>query len=395
MIETARATRESYREDRRLTRLRLLAHFVRPLKPRIVRAGVARLTSAFLDPGEDERVRCHIIHCVGDLGEHAPLQALFACLRACPIPASMEIERAFPKLANQVSLEPLITAVLEHENERVRAGAQKALAELATKGLRERVIRPRLSCYDEHLVRMSVVEAYSTIGEAADLAFWLEALEDGEDERLAVGAACVLEQLARVIPAAISTLAPGCNLPGMRRARLRAWGMLGEVDKLLNAALSETDNQARWCAIEILGELREPRTLEPLIQLLRDEDDSRLLLAVIRALRAFGSAMPPEPLLETCGYRNYESRDWCRFAREPGIEAAAALKQAHPDIFRTLVPLAEAMLRGEPPAGVFASRSRSQIADVMKGWSAHGSSPLRIAWLALLAGTHEGCSGSG
>jgi HEAT repeat protein len=143
--------------------------------------------------------------------------------------------------------------------------------------------------------------------------------------------------------------------------------MLGEVDKLLNAARSETDNQARWRAIKILGELRDPRTLEPLIQLLRDEDDSRLLLAVIQALRAFGSAMPPEPLLETCGYRNYESRDWCRFAREPGIEAAAALKQAHPDIFRTLVPLAEAMLRGEPPAGVLASRPRSQIADAIKG----------------------------
>lgn len=267
----------------------------------------------------------------------------------------------------------VLRGFLQHENERVRAGAQKALAELATKGLRERVIRPWLSRYDEHLVRMSVVEAHAALGDAVDLAFWLEALEDDGDESLAVGAACVLEQCARVIPATIATLAPTCNLPGMRLARLRAWSMLGEVDKLLNAARSETNNQARWRAIEILGELHDPRALEPLIQLLRDEDDSRLLLAVLRALRAFGSAVPPEPLLETCGYRDYESRDWCVFEREPGIEAAAALKQAHPDAFRALVPLAEAMLRGEAPADVFASRSRSQIADAMKGIGRAGS----------------------
>ncbi|HEU5378252.1 MAG TPA: HEAT repeat domain-containing protein [Ktedonobacteraceae bacterium] len=274
----------------------------------------------------------------------------------------------------------ILQDLLHHENGQVCISAQRALAELATKGIRERVIRSWLSHYDEQLVRQSAVEAYAALGEAVPLAFWLDALQGNEDENLAVGAACVLEQLARVIPETIAVLAPACHLPGMCRARLRAWSMLGELDKILSAAQSETHDDVRLCAIEILGEMQDSQAIAPLLQLLRDEDHSRLLLGVIEALSKLGNAVPPEPLLEICGYREYESQRWYFTDLEPGIEAATVLKQTHPDVFRSIVPLAEAMMRGEPPAGVFASRTRSQIADAVKGIGRSG--PLTIAHLS-------------
>lgn len=102
--------------------------------------------------------------------------------------------------------------------------------------------------------------------------------------------------------------------------------------------------------------------------------------SVIEALSKLGNAVSAEMLLEICGYREYESQWWYFTDREPGIEAAVALKQTHLDLFRPLVLLAEATLRGEPPAGIFASRTRSQIADAVKGIGCAG--PLTIAYLS-------------
>ncbi|MEO7021518.1 MAG: HEAT repeat domain-containing protein [Ktedonobacteraceae bacterium] len=276
----------------------------------------------------------------------------------------------------------VLNRFLQHEDERVREGARKALAELETKDFRDHVIRHWLSYYDEHVVRQSVVESQVALGERAPFTFWIEALSEDSSDSLAVGAACVLERLARVVPAKIVALTPECTMPGIRLARLSAWNVLGQVDEIILAAQSDTNSKVRQRAIEILGELRDPAAIEPLTQLLRDEDNSRLLLAIVDALSTLGSAVPLEPLLESCGYREYESRDWCGFDREPGIAAAEALKQTHPEAFHAIVPLAEALVQGEPPSGIFASRTQSRIADAMGTIGCAG--PVALATLTEL-----------
>lgn len=181
LIETARATRESYAEDRRLTRLRLLARSVRPLKQRIVQAGVARLTSAFLDPGEHEQVRCYIIHCIGDLGEHAPLQALFSCLRACPIRVSMELEHALPMLANQVSSEPLIAAVLD-PNEHGQVREQAALL-LGKSGKPEGIPALIQVAREDDSCASTAIDALALLGKDAPLDVLLDILRNDNSQQ--------------------------------------------------------------------------------------------------------------------------------------------------------------------------------------------------------------------
>ena len=253
---------------------------------------------------------------------------------------------------------------LQHEDERVRQGASKALAELEARPVQDRLIRTWLG-HDDDFVRQSVLKAQVALGEQAPFAIWIAILDDEGPSNLRKGAVQVLDALAKVVPARILALALEYDRPWTRMARLHAWSVLGQVDEIISAAHSDKDSEVRQRAIEILGDLGHPAAIEPLTQLLREDDDSRLLLAIIDALRKLGSAVPPEPLLENCGYREYESRDWCSFNREPGIEAAETLKQLHPEAFRAIVPLAEAMLRGEPPMGVFASRIQSRIADTI------------------------------
>ncbi|HEU5374334.1 MAG TPA: HEAT repeat domain-containing protein [Ktedonobacteraceae bacterium] len=254
---------------------------------------------------------------------------------------------------------------LQHEDEQVCRGARRALAELEGRGPRERLIRDWLAHFEDELTRPSVIASQVASGEQASFDVWIELLNKEEDEKLAAGAARVLDALAEAAPAKIATLAPECDLPAMRMARLRAWGVLGQGEEIIVAARSEKNFQVRQRAIEILGDMRYPGAREPLLHLLRDEHDSRLLLTVIDALGKLGDAVPAAPLLESCGYRDHEWRDECGFRREPAIAAANVLKQTHPEAFRTLIPLAEAILSGDPPAGVFASRTQSRLADAI------------------------------
>jgi HEAT repeat protein len=78
--------------------------------------------------------------------------------------------------------------------------------------------------------------------------------------------------LATVVPAKIAVIAPECDMPAMRMARLRAWSRLGQIETIIAAAQSDKDFNVRRRAVEILGELRHPAAIEPLAQLLRDED---------------------------------------------------------------------------------------------------------------------------
>jgi HEAT repeat protein len=268
------------------------------------------------------------------------------------------------ELGEYASIEK-IEVFLQHEDEEVRAGARRVLVELAACKPQDYIVREWWGADDDEKVRPSVLKAQIALGDQASFDTWIDTLDDEGSRGLPEGAAQVLDALARVVPTKILDLALECDRPEMRMTRLRAWSVLGQVDEIIAAACSDKQSPVRQRAIEILGDLKHPAAIEPLARLLRNQDDSSLLSALLEALRKLGSAVPFEPLLECCGYREQEWYKWGHFGWEPGTEAAQALKQTHPAVFRTLVPLAEAMVRGELPAGTFASRTQGRIADAI------------------------------
>jgi HEAT repeat protein len=308
---------------------------------------------------ENEYIRAGALSGMGKQKERVPVDQLLLLLASCEEDnaiANAVIEVLF-ELEEYASVEVLQT-LLQQPDEQVRLGASRALAALETRSLQDRITRTWRSRFDDDVVRQSVVATQVALGAQAPFALWVNALEK---KRSKEGAASVLDALAQVVPATIANLAPECHLPEMRMVRLRAWGTLGQVEAIIAAARSEKDVHVRQRAIEILGDLGDPMAIEPLTQLLQDNDDTNVRLAIFDALRTFGAAVSVEPLLEHCAYSENEYRS-VEFARDPGIEAAEVLKRAHPEAFRTLVPLAESILRGDPPAGVLASRPQYRLA---------------------------------
>ncbi len=312
---------------------------------------------------ENEYIRNGALTGIGKQKEHVPVGQLLILLASCEENDSIAdaVVEVLVDLDEYASVERLQT-FLQQPDEQVRLGASRALAELETRSPLDRVTRKWRSNVNNDFVRQSVVAAQAALGERAPFALWIEALD--KDGRIQEGVVDVLDALARVVPAKMIDLALECDLPEMRIARLRAWSMLGQVESIIATARSDKHNDVRQRAIEILGALGDPVAIEPLTQLLRDNDNSRLRLAIFDALGTFGSAVAVEPLLENCGYSENEHQ-WASFRREPDIEAADVLKRAHPEAFRALVPLAENILRGDPPTSVFASRTQSRIADAI------------------------------
>lgn len=119
---------------------------------------------------------------------------------------------------------------------------------------------------------------------------------------------------------------------------------------------------------EVMGDLPldESVAIGPLTELLRREEYPYLLDEIVQTLIRLGAPVPLEPLLSACGYREQESRRSADIELydelDPALKAALALKRTHPTAFQSILPAAEAMLRGEAPSGVFASRTHTRLA---------------------------------
>jgi hypothetical protein len=194
----------------------------------------------------------------------------------------------------------VLLAGLESADTAVRAEAAELLglrAESAALPQLERLLHDR----DDH-VRAAAMRAIACMPDVQELPVLLEAIRSGD----------VVSMAAMV---------------GLERVGAAA------VPDLL-VVLREGNRWARWHAAMVLGHIKDPRAIRPLIETLRD-DDAGVRWQAVYALAAIGPAVLPV----LCAVLQAEP-----ISRRLADDADRVLRRtAHGDLWRTVVPLHEAL----------------------------------------------------
>jgi HEAT repeat protein len=344
------------------------------LKSRIVGSIIeiedVRIAEAFLAMLEDKELRRAAAEVLGQLGNTRAVPPLIAALSDDKRDIMSQVAaRALGQLGDISAVPPLITALGSYY-EYVRQAAAEALGQLGD----GRAVPPLITVAlykDRHKEFQAVVKALGKLGDAA-VEPLVTALND-ENEAVRERAAIVLGELgdARAVEPLIAALNDKNEFVRWRAitalgqledahavepliaalgdkniyVRLRAY-VESEVAKALGqlgnnavvpliAALRDKDRSVRWTAAKALGQLGDPRAVEPLIATLSDrwnipivawalgqlgdtravepliavlehEDDEGVRWAVVEALRRLGDSHAVEPLITALGSEGWK-----------------------------------------------------------------------------------------
>jgi len=150
-------------------------------------------------------------------------------------------------------------------------------------------------------------------GERAAIGLVPELMRASEDEDLGVQVAAVraLAQIAdaRAVPVLCRWLGEKRLIPEIRQQIARALGEIGSAEAVepLIQALRDEDESVRAAAAKALGRIGDARAVEPLIQALRDSN-WRVRAAAAEALGRIGDVRAVEPLVQALGDENESVR---------------------------------------------------------------------------------------
>jgi len=150
-------------------------------------------------------------------------------------------------------------------------------------------------------------------GERAAIGLVPELMRASEDEDLGVQVAAVraLAQIAdaRAVPVLCRWLGEKRLIPEIRQQIARALGEIGSAEAVgpLIQALRDEDESVRAAAANALGRIGDARAVEPLIQALRDSN-WRVRAAAAKALGRIGDVRAVEPLVQALGDENESVR---------------------------------------------------------------------------------------
>ena len=246
----------------------------------------------------------------------------------------------------------------------------------------------RLS-YKDGSIHTTILETFLKQGECTPLDYIWHVFNNANEQvgQLIAGS---LHELARAAPAKFVALAKDQQNAPVRRALMQALAHLGKdaPAEFALQALDDDDIEIQiYAAIVLLTIDVDPASIpiQPLLQALQEKREKHLIYWFIRGslaklgvetteifgeqaelstwacialalLTKCGERVPVEPLLAAVGDSNIFI----------GEAAAKALYQTHPEAFGEVAQQAEAILRGEASAGVFASRVQSRMADTVK-----------------------------
>ncbi len=234
---------------------------------------------------------------------------------------------------------------LTDENGEVRQVAAEALGEMGD----ARAVKPLIAVLQDEdaEVRWTAARALGRLGDNRAFGPLVTLLEDGDrDVRLATVAALGELRDDRAVSFLSNALLDGDHQ--VRRAVIRALGAIWNFEELIN--LGNEDRYVGWAAARKLGELGDPRAVEALITVLRDEH-REVRRSAAAALVELGQPAV-QPLIAAL-----EDADWD--VRQTAAEALGeigdlraleplnlALRDAHSDVRRTA---ARALVKlGEP-----------------------------------------------
>lgn len=213
---------------------------------------------------------------------------------------------AFHRIRDQRATE-LFLAAMKHKSAKVRSLTAPLLAGVAG----AEAIGPLLEALtdEDDEVRGSAASALSSIREAKGRAVepLLRLLQTDKSPRVRQCAAGTLGRLAwdqpRVIDALLaamkdeSALVRGGAVAGLSGCRKGS----EKVIRAFLSALSDPADHVRREAVRFLGKLREKRAVDPLIRMLRDDEDNLVRGQAAEALGNIGDKRAVEPLLEAMG----------------------------------------------------------------------------------------------
>jgi HEAT repeat protein len=335
------------------------------------------VTTVLSDP--DQKVREAAFASLRMWGKNIPLESLLALVNDVRYPQRAEAIRALGWLQERAPLD-LLFSLLKSESKDDSRNALVALSCLGKDVPLDSVIS-YLFRHEFAEVRSTVLRELATSGEDLSLAWLLPALdvENDDDNDIDVFIdndmrSNIIERLgdfADAAPMQFVALAKDDVRPPVRVALMKALAKRGQdaPSELVLAALEDPQTEVREQARLALLELNIDPVLiplEPLLAALQEmnygdkewpndeylDDDEDAHKTELALLAKCGTRVPVAPLLASLG----------NFDPYVCVQAASALSQTHPEVFGEVAQQAEAILRGEPTAGFFASRVQSRIA---------------------------------
>lgn len=370
------------------------------------RAPINKLRALVQDEREMVHVRTAALKAVAAIGSHLPVDFLLELVRGSNQHLRDAALDAFQAMGKEAPLE-IILALLDEDDNDLRASALVILGSmqenapvdllldlfdsadldetshhyaaqaLATLGKYAPVDEILARLYNEDgEIREDIIDILGGLGESAPIDVLLQALSC-EDAEIRERADTALYSLSESVPAYFIAQARRDTRPVVRRRVLAALIKLGKEAPIELAIASLQDEAVREHALEVLAELQVDITsilrMEALLQTLHSENEQyKSCWIELTLLAQFGAQVPLEPLLEKLGDSSADTY------------AATTLYKTHPDFFCEVVaPQAEAILRGRPVGGVFASHVQTRIAETI-GQIARVTSDVLAMVVALL-----------
>jgi HEAT repeat protein len=361
------------------------------------RAPINKLVAMLHNPEEERIVRLTIIQTLSELHAYTPGEALTTLLHDSDVLRDyifyQEVCCALKPWGKNIPLEPLLALMHGTDGEfdwRHAISALGLLQERAPLDLRltllQREDKGESDCalpavcslgkdipLDIVLPRLpgiwcgsDIVRALTEMGEDLPLARLLRMVDD-QDEDACAWVIDALGDFAEAAPVQFVALAKGDVRPFSRVALMKALAKLGQdapVELALAAFADPHPDVCRQARIALLQLHVDPTLipLEPLLAALQEQSivqepgdyryESNRHESELAWLATCGTPVPVASLLAFLG------------DLDPAIceHAASALYHTHPEACGEVAQQAEAILRGAPAAGVFASRMQSRIA---------------------------------
>ena len=244
---------------------------------------------------KDEYVRKAAAYALGKIKDPRAVEPLIAALKDHNSDVREAAAYALGKIKDPRAVEPLIAA-LKDEDSDVRKAAAEALGEIKD----PRAVEPLIAALKDESssVRRAAAEALGKIGDPRAVEPLIAALKD-KDSDVRYAAAKALGEIKD--PRAVEPLiaVPKDYYSGVRYAVTEALVKIGApAMEPLIAALKDKDSKdsdVRQAAAEALGEIKDPRAVEPLIAALGDES-SGVRLAAAKSLGEIKDPRAVEPL---------------------------------------------------------------------------------------------------
>ncbi|HXR65919.1 MAG TPA: HEAT repeat domain-containing protein, partial [Ktedonobacteraceae bacterium] len=270
---------------------------------------------------DDKTLRSNVLKVFGSLEENAPVDLLLSIFdnKAQSWSDSRSALHALAKLGKHAPVEEMIARLYDEDGE---------------------------ICGD-------LIDAFGEMGEYAPIDIILKAF-NSNDHEVRSEADTALSVLSEDAPARLVAEARDDPRPVIRKRVLQALVKMGKDAPIEIALASLEDKETRADALSVLLELKVDVTAriskDTLVRMLDMENtDEEVNWQKLELLEQFGEPIPVELLLSALGGGS--------------SVVAEKLYKRYPAVFRAVVaPQAEAILRGEPVGGVFASLVQTRIA---------------------------------